>query len=64
MSEAFVLGDKIVVGLVVAGTDAARTSGGHATRWQVLSVSGGRIADIVGFDQKSEALAWIEAQPA
>jgi ketosteroid isomerase-like protein len=63
VSEVSVVGDRIVVGLVVAGTGGARARGGHATRWQVLSVANGRIADIVGFEEKQEALAWVEAQP-
>jgi hypothetical protein len=63
VSEVSVVGDKIVVGLVVTGTGGARTRGGHATRWQVLSVANGLIADITGFEEKREALAWVAAQP-
>jgi ketosteroid isomerase-like protein len=55
VSEISVLGDRILVGLVVAGTEAARERGGRATRWQVLTVRDGRVVDIVGFDQRSEA---------
>jgi hypothetical protein len=64
VSEVAVVGDRILVGLVVAGTQPARERGGQATRWQVLTVSGGRICDIVGFDERSEAAAWIERSAA
>jgi ketosteroid isomerase-like protein len=55
--EVVVLGDRILVGLVVAGTEGARERGGQAARWQVLTVCDGRIVDIVGFDQRGEAAA-------
>ena len=57
VSETETVGDKLLVGLVVHGTDAARERGGAAVRWQVLTLRNGRIADIVGFDSKEEALA-------
>jgi len=58
VSEIAVLGDRVLVGLVVAGTGEARIRGGHAGRWQLLTVRAGRIVDIVGFEQKDEAIAW------
>ena len=51
------IGNKLLVGLVVHGTDSAKERGGAALRWQVLTVRDGRIADIVGFDSKEDALA-------
>jgi ketosteroid isomerase-like protein len=57
VSEVVVLGDQILLGLLVAGTQAARERGGRATRWQVLTVREGRVVDIVGFEQRSEAAA-------
>ncbi len=58
VSEVTILGDRLLVELVVAGTRAARGRGGKALRWQVLTVRDGRVVEIVGFDQHSEALAW------
>ena len=60
--ETVVAGDRILVGLRVIGNRAGRNraaagSGGEAERWQVLTVHGGRIVDIVGFDERSEAAA-------
>jgi ketosteroid isomerase-like protein len=51
-----VLGDRLLVSLTVQGTDGARERGGTALRFQVLTVRNGRIVDIVGFDDKSEAI--------
>jgi len=50
-----IVGDRILVKLVLTGTDAARERGGRAIRWQVHTVRDGRIVDIVGFDQRHEA---------
>ena len=47
----------LLVGLEVTGTPIAREAGGTARRWQVLTVSGGRIADIRGFGDRTEAAA-------
>jgi hypothetical protein len=47
----------LLVGLDVTGTPTAREAGGTARRWQVLTVSGGRIADIRGFGDRTEAAA-------
>ena len=47
----------LLVGLEVTGTPAAREEGGTVRRWQVLTVSGGRIADIRGFGERTEAAA-------
>lgn len=62
VQELTVTGTWLLVGLVVTGTDAAKERGGRTTRWQVFGVNEGRIASIVGFDRKSEALDWIAAQ--
>jgi len=59
ISEVDVIGSRILVGLVTRGTPDARDRGGHATRWQIYSVREGRVVDIVGFEQKTEALAWL-----
>jgi hypothetical protein len=47
----------LLVGLDVTGTPAAHEAGGTAQRWQVLTVRGDRIADIRGFDDRTEAAA-------
>ena len=52
-----VLGDRLLVSMSVRGTDDARERGGTVLRFQVLTVSEGRIVDIVGFDDKADALA-------
>jgi len=57
VSEVAVLGDRILVGLRVKGTGATEESGGEAERWQVLTVRAGRVVDIVGFAERSDAVA-------
>jgi ketosteroid isomerase-like protein len=52
-----VLGDRLLISMSVRGTQDARERGGTALRYQVLTVRNGRIADIVGFDDKAEALS-------
>lgn len=47
----------LLVGLEVTGTPAAREAAGAVERWQVLTVRGGRIADIRGFDDRKAAAA-------
>ena len=54
-----VKGDKILVGLVVLGL-VHEHQGEPVVRWQVFTVAGGLITDIVGFEEKSDALDWIE----
>jgi hypothetical protein len=49
-------GDRILVSLTVRGTPEASARGGATLRWQVLTVRGGRVVDIVGFDDRAEAL--------
>jgi hypothetical protein len=61
VTEAVVFGHQILVGLTVRGGQAARERGGAALRWQVLTVRGGRVIDIVGFDDRMDAVAQIEA---
>ena len=45
----------LLVGMDVTGTPAAREAGGTARRWQVLTVNGGRIIDVRGFGDRTEA---------
>jgi len=51
-----VIGDRLLVGMSLRGTDNARERGGAALRYQVLTVRNGRIVDIVGFDDRTEAI--------
>jgi ketosteroid isomerase-like protein len=57
VSEVGVFGDRILVGLTVRGTQISKERGGMALRWQVLTVRGGRITEIVGFDDRADAFA-------
>ncbi len=60
VSEVSVLGRRLLVGLVLADTEAARQRGGLTARWQLLTMRDGQVVDIVGFDQRSEAVDWAE----
>jgi ketosteroid isomerase-like protein len=52
-----VLGDRLLVTMTLRGTDDAGQRGGAALRFQVLTVRSGKVVDIVGFDDKAEALS-------
>jgi hypothetical protein len=54
-----VLGDRLLVSMSVRGTENAQERGGAALRFQVLTVRSGLIVDIVGFDDKTEALSYV-----
>ncbi len=55
VTEVVVVEDKMLVGLRVVGRAAAEENAGEADRWQVLTLRGGRVVDIRGFDDQSEA---------
>ena len=57
--EVEILGDRLLVTMSVRGTENARERGGAALRFQVLTVRSGRVVDIVGFDDKTEALSYV-----
>jgi hypothetical protein len=57
VTEVSVHGDSILVGLKVAGSPAGEQPGNDLDRWQVLTVSAGRVVDIRGFDDRNEAAA-------
>ncbi len=57
--EVEVLGDRLLVSMSLRGTENARERGGAALRFQVLTVRSGRVVDIVGFDDKTEALSYV-----
>jgi hypothetical protein len=54
-----VLGDRLLVSMSVRGTESARERGGAALRFQVLTIRSGKVVDIVGFDDKTEALSYV-----
>src|ERR1700723_2046150 len=54
-----VLGDRLLVRMSVRGTEGARERGGAALRFQGLTVRSGKVVDIVGFDDKTEALSYV-----
>jgi hypothetical protein len=55
------MGNRVLVRLLVRGIERAQGEADQAERWQVFTMSDGRIIDIVGFDQKSEAVAWLSS---
>jgi ketosteroid isomerase-like protein len=59
VSELVVHGDKILVGLKVVGNQAAEEQGGEADRWQVLTIRGGHVVDIRGFEERGDAVARV-----
>jgi RimJ/RimL family protein N-acetyltransferase len=63
VTETLVSGDRILVGLKVTGRPAEGTEG-EVDRWQVLTVGGGRVTAIAGFDERDEAAAWAGLAPA
>lgn len=64
VTETSVSGDKILVGMVVTGRPSEDGDPEEAQhRWQVLTVKDGRIADIAGFDDRDEAVAWSGIGP-
>src|SRR3974390_2833743 len=54
-----VLGDRLIVSMSVRGTDGAEQRGGAALRFQLLTVRSGRIVQIVGFDDRAEAVSYV-----
>ena len=54
-----VLGDRLLVCMNVGGKENAGGRGGAALRFQVLTVRSGKVVDIVGFDDKTEALSHV-----
>jgi ketosteroid isomerase-like protein len=54
-----ILGDRLLVSMSVTGTESAQERGGTALRFQVLTVRSGKIVEIVGFDDKSDAVGYV-----
>ncbi|MCU1494937.1 MAG: nuclear transport factor 2 family protein [Acidimicrobiaceae bacterium] len=59
--EIVVLGDRIVIGLSVVGYRDGDGNGDDRERWQVLTVRACRVIDIVGFDERSDAVTAASA---
>jgi ketosteroid isomerase-like protein len=57
VTETAVYGDQILVGLAVTGRLTVKEADTQANRWQVLTVGGGGIVEICGFDSREEAVA-------
>lgn len=57
VTEVVVATNKVLVGLKVRGSAAAAEHGREADRWQVLTLGGGRVVDIRGFDRRGDAAA-------
>jgi hypothetical protein len=64
VSEIVALGERLIVRLRVTGRGGSESSKGEVERWQILTVSGGRIVDIVGFDTRDEAMASFRSSPS
>lgn len=54
---------SLLVGLTVSGSPSAEEQGGGAERWQVLTIQDGRITDICGFDDRTQAATWAGMTP-
>lgn len=52
VTECVVFDSRILIGMRISGRDAM---GGDETRWQVFTVGGGQIVEIVGYDNRAEA---------
>jgi RimJ/RimL family protein N-acetyltransferase/ketosteroid isomerase-like protein len=63
VTDTLVAGDKILVGLKVTRPASAGSGTGEVTRWQVLTVRGGRITAIDGFAARGEAEIWAGLAP-
>ena len=58
-----VTGDWLLVSMIVRGRDGASGDGEGALQFQALWIRNGRIAEIVGFDDKVEAMSYIRDRP-
>ena len=53
--ETIVLGQHILLGLAVRGNPRATTKEKPVVRWQVMSIEDGKIAEIRGYESRSDA---------
>lgn len=64
VTETLVCGHRILVGLRVTGAEFAPSPGAETDRWQVLTVRGGKVVEIVGYDDRDEAAVRAGLAPA
>jgi ketosteroid isomerase-like protein len=57
VTEVTVHGAKLLVGVHVVTGPPTQPRGGPVERWQVLTVTDGRVVDIRGYDERGEAAA-------
>jgi hypothetical protein len=55
VTKIVVQGDRVLVGLQIEGRSDPEARIGETNRWQILTVHHGRIADIRGFESRSDA---------
>jgi hypothetical protein len=58
VTEALVVGERIVIGLKVHAGPAAAHGARESQRWQVLSVRGGRVREIRGYERRRDATSF------
>ena len=54
-TDVVVVGENIVVGLKIHANPAAERGPSGGERWQVLSVDGGRVSEIRGYEKRHDA---------
>jgi ketosteroid isomerase-like protein len=64
VTETIVCGDRILVGVRVTRAESAAEAVTETDRWQVLTVRGGKVVDIAGYDDRDEAAARAGLAPA
>ena len=57
IQEVTAVGDSVPVAMAVTANPAADHSGGRVDRWQVVTLTDGRVSDIRGFEDRPSALA-------
>jgi ketosteroid isomerase-like protein len=57
VTECVVFDSRVLIGTRVRGNDLADEAGGEVDLWQVFTVGDGQILEIVGYDNRREALA-------
>jgi hypothetical protein len=57
VSETLVRGDHVLFGMTLSGTSSSTPPDEKTDRWQVLTVVGGPVTDIRGFDRREDAVA-------
>jgi len=60
VTETVVHNNKILVGLSIFDAQSSLDSGGPTQRWQILTVKGGLIVDIRGFEERVTAVSRME----